>query len=305
MASTRRPISERPRSSAGRRVAVSTRRRVSAWALACLSVLAVGCAAPGGVAQSVEGADVGHVHDLVLVGDELYAATHLGLFVVDGADWTPVGQGRHDLMALTVDPDGTFVASGHPDLRDEALRVEDRPPLLGLVTSDDQGQTWTAASLLGEADFHALVVTEAGLVAADGTSGNIMVSRDRIDWETRGSLEALDLAAAPGDPDSLVGVTYDGGLLVSDDGGRRWRSLDAAPMAAIEWTPKRGLVAASSSGTILTSSDGGATWSERGSLDALVEALLVTGDDMWVAIEGGTVLHSGDGGTTWQPLGAT
>ena len=99
--------------------------------------------------------DVGviHVHGLGVdpADGTLYAATHSGLFRIDGAgDAERVGEHWHDLMGFTVVGPNRFVASGHPDLR------TDLPPLLGLVESDDGGVTWTSRSLLGDADFHAL-----------------------------------------------------------------------------------------------------------------------------------------------------
>jgi hypothetical protein len=55
-----------------------------------------------------------------------------------------------DTMRFTVAGPDRFLGSGHPDFQKDP----DLPPLLGLIKSEDAGQTWEPVSMLGEADFH-------------------------------------------------------------------------------------------------------------------------------------------------------
>ena len=96
-----------------------------------------------------------HVHGLgVDPGDGvLYAATHSGLFrIPEQGKAARVANRVQDTMGFSIVGPGRFIGSGHPDFREDDVR----PPLLGLIESDDAGETWERLSLHGEADFHAL-----------------------------------------------------------------------------------------------------------------------------------------------------
>ncbi len=276
---------------------------------ACGSVLAVVllvAACGGGAEEPIGSGDPGfvHVHALALDGDGgLLVASHMGLFsVADGEAELIGGDARHDLMALAIERDGTLLASGHPDLRSPTLRVEDRPPLLGLVESSDGGATWTARSLLGEADFHALVVTADAIVGVDGTSQTLLVSEDGIVWEGRGELDALSLAIDPGDARRMLAVDYDGLVHSSTDGGSTWIVLDAPPAAAVQWPSPGRVVVASTDGALYRADDLAGPWVEVGRPGGSPEALLATVDTMWVATDRGDVQASSDGGRTWSTI---
>src|SRR3954454_4577654 len=83
--------------------------------------------------------------------------------------------------------DGTIIASGHSG--EAAL-----PPVLGLVKSTDEGETWESISGLGEADYH-----------------EIEIDGDRI------------LALRYEDP---------GTIQISSDGGKTWETPEAPSVAA-------------------------------------------------------------------------
>jgi hypothetical protein len=82
----------------------------------------------------------------------LYVAGHHGGFRVDGGAPVRVADRWQDTMAFTIAGPDTFLASGHPDLR------EGLPPHLGLIESTDAAETWKPLSLQGEADFHAIEI---------------------------------------------------------------------------------------------------------------------------------------------------
>lgn len=77
-----------------------------------------------------------HVHGLGVnpADGALYAATHTGLFRLDDDGRVERIADRHqDTMGFTIAGPDRFLASGHPDMRDENLRVDGKPPLLGLA----------------------------------------------------------------------------------------------------------------------------------------------------------------------------
>src|SRR3546814_17263184 len=101
-------------------------------------------------------------------------------------------------MGFVVSGDDRFLASGHPDLR------EDAPSSLGLVRSDDAARSWQPVSLRGDADLHAIVLAPGKVYAADATSRQILVSEDEgRRWELRGPADVATLAVDPPDRKSV------------------------------------------------------------------------------------------------------
>jgi hypothetical protein len=247
--------------------------------------------------------DLVHVHDLLVApgGAPIWVAAHTGLYRYDDGGLERVSDHFDDLMAATVEPDGTLIASGHPDLAGDRLRVEGEPPLLGLVASRD-GEQWEPRSLLGQADFHALVALDGVVYGADSTAGRVRVSRDGgTTWDTRGGeVQLLDLAVDPADPAVMVGSDLDGRLVRTTDGAATWTPLDAAPVDHLVWTPEA-LVGLASDGRVLRSADQGTTWQEVAVVGA-ADALASDGADLYAFVPPATVLVSRDHGTTWQAL---
>lgn len=256
----------------------------------------------GGEAESAGGGagshdDVVHVHDLLVRDDDtVLAATHLGLYRVTGDGLDPVGSGRHDLMAAVLDGD-IMLASGHPDLRDDDLRVEDRPPLLGIVESPD-GETWSPRTLLGEADFHRLVFADGQLFAANSSNEALWVSGDAgTTWESRaGEAQLVAMAVNPTDSNQVIGVDLDRGLVRSDDGGDTWTPMDGPELSDLEWT-EDGVIGHDADGAVHRFDD--ETWFRVDALDD-VDALGTRGDELFALRLPSTVLRSIDGGTTWK-----
>ena len=222
----------------------------------------------------------------------LLIATHSGLYRIDGpATASPVGPDRHDLMAMTVDNDNNLVASGHPDLRREDWRSPDKPPLMGYAVSDDEGETWSPSALLGDADFHAIVIHRDSTITAAESGGSIMSSSDTQSWETLGDLEAFDLTANPQDQLELLGTDYDQVLHHSTDGGATWTPIATPALTVIDWTSGQ-LVGVDADGTVWTTTTVDSDWTQMGSAPLGVEALLVEGGAMWVGVEGGSIYHA-------------
>ncbi|MGH9152493.1 MAG: F510_1955 family glycosylhydrolase, partial [Acidimicrobiales bacterium] len=249
------------------------------------------------------GEELAHVHGLGVnpADGDLYAASHLGLFRVPadgGAE--RVGELVQDTMGFTVVGPDHFLASGHPDVGDERLRVPGRPPLLGLVESTDGGRSWEPVSLLGEADFHSLVAAHGDVYGYDATGGRLMVSPDGRQWETRSRLAMGDFAVDPADPDRVVAAT-ERGLAESADGGRSWEPVEGPRVALLAWGAEQGLWAVSPAGETYRRVDG--RWEPRAPLGGQPQALLVTDDSLYAAASGSdatTVYVSADGAASWR-----
>jgi len=249
-----------------------------------------------------------HVHGLgVNPGDgALYAATHTGLFRLDGAgDAERVGDRYQDTMGFTIAGPDRFFASGHPDLRDEDLRVEGKPPLLGLIESTDRGRTWQPRSLLGDADLHAIVADGDRVIAYDSTGERVLASGDGgRTFAPRSSITLVDLAVDPEDATHIVAVTPDGDMLESRDGARTWTPHPAVPpggLAVLRWDDG-GLWGGTAGGGLARYDDATRAWVAVHDFGAPVEAIVFDGDDVYVAAEGVGILRSGDGGRRWDEL---
>ena len=94
-----------------------------AVAAAALTLLAAGCAEDRATDAPTGGdTEVGHIHGLGIdpADDSLYVATHFGLFhVAEAGRATRVADRWQDTMAFTVVGPHHFLASGHPDLRED------------------------------------------------------------------------------------------------------------------------------------------------------------------------------------------
>ena len=243
-----------------------------------------------------------HVHGLgVDPGDgTLYAATHSGLFKIpEQGEAERVANRAQDTMGFSIVGPGRFIGSGHPDFREDDVR----PPLLGLIESDDAGVTWDRVSLHGEADFHALSAAHGRVYGYDSTSGTFMVTKNKREWDRRSRLPMLGFAVDPADPDNVVAASPDGPVF-SSDGGRTWTPLAGAPpLAVVAWQEGAGLFGVAVDGTVHRSGDGGRTWQRTGSAGGEPEALMVDTDAgqarVHVAVAGRGIVVSEDGGKTF------
>lgn len=280
-------------------------RRLSAVLAAVVLVALAGCTDTRNASTTADDPGLLHVHGLAVDpadDDALFVATHTGLFHVVGGEVERVGDAWHDLMGFTIADDGTFYASGHPDLQDGSLRVDGGDPHLGLVRSTDRGHTWKPVSLLGEADFHALTFAGSTIIGADATSGQLLASGDGgSTWQARSHIELISVASHPDDADLLVGSTTDH-LVHSDDGGRTWADVGGSSPGFVT-THRRGFAVAYADGTVATSDDG-TTWERQGALAGTPEALHGATGRLHVAVVGHGLFISSDGGTSWSLVAA-
>jgi photosystem II stability/assembly factor-like uncharacterized protein len=298
------------RRSAATRHRPPTRRRfpVAVAALGALVALTAGAwliqRGDGDQGDRVAGEDPGvtHVHGLGIdpADGTLYAATHHGLFrIPEHGRATWVADRFQDTMGFTVTGPNRFLGSGHPDFSDKVLYRKGRPPHLGLIESTDAGETWTALSLLGEADFHALGAAHGLIYGYNATGGDFMVSPDGKNWDRRSKLRLLSFAVDPANADHALATT-ETGLAATTDGGRTWRPVPGPALAYLSWDRGGALWGTAADGTVHRSTDQGATWPAQGKLPGAPEALLVHGSDLYAAVSDAGIFRSRDGGRTWE-----
>jgi len=288
-----------PRPRQGRRARAPAKG--SRWALlgglvAAIAVLAgvVIASSRAGLGSAAGPVELAHVHGLGVdpaTGD-LYAGSHHGLVRLPRqGEPSRVGDVVQDFMGFTVVGPNHFLASGHPGAG------QGGPGNVGLIETTDGGQSWQTLSLAGQADFHTLEARHGVIYGSH--AGQLMVSRDGKVWETRGSLPMADLAISPDDPQTLLATTQQG-LARSADGGRSFRLVEGAPrLQLITWPDLGRLVGVTPEGTVHASTDGGTSWTQQATLGGAPEALTASSEEIHVAVAGG-ILTSTDGGRSFQ-----
>ncbi|MFJ5708703.1 F510_1955 family glycosylhydrolase [Streptomyces sp. NPDC093105] len=267
---------------------------VSAAALLSLSLALTACSRPADTGTEPASA-LSHIHGLGLHRGTLYVATHEGIHS-PGPGGAPVlvGDRRDDFMGFTVAPDGTFLAGGHP------APGSGGPSNLGLIASADTGRTWTEQSLGGEVDFHSLDTAPGGPVYGyDSTDGRLRVTHDLKTWEDRADLRALDIAVSPTAPDTVLATT-ETGVARSTDGGRTFAPATGQALAYVSWGAAAALYGVSPDGALFRSGDGGTAWTRIGTVPGgRPQALTaVDGRRLLVATRDG-VYESGDAGRSF------
>jgi hypothetical protein len=243
-----------------------------------------------------------HVHALgVNPADEsLFIATHTGLYRVGKEDEQArrVSDRHQDTMGFTIVGPNRFLASGHPDLRD------DLPPHLGLIESIDGGKSWESISLLGEADFHVLRFVGRRVYGYDSSNDRLLVSADR--GQTWDELDKpgpiVDLGVSALDPSRIVLSSLGGaeeGLYESRDAGGTWERIDER-IGLLAWPATDRMYLVTGAGEVLVSGNGGHELRRRGKIGGEPAAFVAEdGGELFVALHDGTIKRSVDGGATW------
>jgi hypothetical protein len=242
-----------------------------------------------------------HVHGLGVNPKDgaLFIATHTGLFRAAKGEQESkrVADRYQDTMGFTVAGPDRFLGSGHPDFNKDP----DLPPLLGLIRSEDAGQSWEPVSMLGEADFHVLEAVGQRVYGFDSTSERLLVSVDGgVRWAKRAPPEPLvSLTADPDDPKRIF-VAGERRLYISSDEGRRWRSMRGYP-GLLAWPASNRLYLIRADGGVSVSPNSGKSWRKVGELGGRPAAFEAEGpNELYAALHDGTVQHSTDGGELWK-----
>lgn len=273
------------------------RRAAALWLTAALLALAL--AACGGEDDSGPSGSAagGHVHGLGIDPSDgaLFVATHNGLFRSEAGSEAAerVGASEQDTMGFSITGPEEFLGSGHPG------PGQDDPPNLGLIRSDDAGQSWETISLAGEADFHILRSQGERVYGFNGLSTQLMVSEDGGEsWQSRqppGDL--IDLAIDPGDPDRVLASTARG-LALSENGADSWEPV-AAEIGLLAWPSSERLYLIDGAGAV-SAGEPGEELRQVGEIGAQPVAFVAAGEqELYAALADGSVLQSGDGGSSW------
>jgi hypothetical protein len=159
----------------------------------------------------------------------------------------------------------TLASSGHPGVG------SDFPNPVGLILSDDGGLTWSAASLTGQVDFHALA-TDGTVVVGYGGGTGVLVSTDGGQSFTTGAAIApVALAITP----AGVWATTTDGVQHSVDGGQSFTVVETAPLLVHVAAGSDGSLWGVDTEGVAWRSPDGATWARRATVGP-VEALAVS-----------------------------
>jgi len=242
---------------------------------------------------------LGHVHGLGIdpADGTLYAASHFGVFrLAEGGPPERVADRWQDTMAFTVVGPNRFLGSGHPDLR------EDLPVHLGLIESTDAARTWSAISLQGGADFHALEATSEVIVGYDSLSGQLLASADGRDWRSVAKADLVDLAMNPSQSSTVLATTPQGSIVEYRlDGGEPQQIAGTPPLVFIDWPEPDLLVGLAPDGAVYLSADGARGWRRTEQPPGDPQAVDVAPGAWNVATSQG-VFQSTDDGRTWSLL---
>ena len=239
-------------------------------------------------------------HSLLVAPDDarkLQLGTHEGLFrsVDGGMTWTHASLAGSDAMNLAQPSASTVWAAGHdvlsrsvdggttwedvrptglPGLDVHGFAVDPRDPtrLLaaiagqGLFGSTDGGKSFALVSRQVGPGVMALAIFPNGRVLAGDMSTNalIMSGDGGKTWTPLIEASVMGLAVNPADPRRVLASGP--GVLLSSDGGARWRQTLQVPAGSgpIAWStsnPRTAYVVGLDR-SLYRSTDGGATWSQ-------------------------------------------
>ena len=293
-------------------------RRRAVVAAALLAVIAVGanaaCSGPAASGSEPDSADLaGHVHGVAVnPGDGLvYVATHGGLFRLESSGPVRVSPARHDLMGFAVTGPGEFLASGHPDPENPVTPAASSTGSMGLVRSRDSGGSWSAVSLDGAADLHAIAAAGTVVYGWDSATATVMRSEDAgATWQPGAQGVVTDLAMDPTDSRRVWAATPQG-LAESRDGGETFQmaaseASTGRPLVFLDTVPalhgdrEPDIVGVDATGGVWSRYRDG--WRATGELGASPTAWSVSGPDRYLAATPTAVISSEDAGRTWTSL---
>lgn len=238
-----------------------------------------------------------HIHGMAVNPDteQVLLATHDGLYDMS-ADPIKVVSPAIDLMGFTTTGEpGHFYASGHPG------SGVDLPNPVGLIESNDGGETWQPLSRQGQSDFHSLTYSQAGIVGFDGA---MRTSANGQSWTTaEAGIHPADLSGTA--EAKTVLATTESGLQRSTDGGSTWQPVPGSPLLyPTDFASAELAAGVTPDGHIYTSDDAGLSWQRGGSIDVEPHAMAAVTDDkgqleIWTATEQ-DILVSTDGGQTFS-----
>lgn len=186
-----------------------------------------------------------HIHGMDFVDGELMLATHYGLLKKEEGKWFHSTSNNHDYMGFTSYGEGLY-ASGHPEVSSDAQNP------LGLIKSNDQGETLESLAFSGQTDYHHMAVgKDTGRLFTvlmesneDLTPGIYYSDTEGENWVkmTATGLQGeaiLGLTAHPTNPNQLAVVTDLGVFETTDAGERLLLKEDSEGTSAFLYTSEQ------------------------------------------------------------------
>lgn len=265
-----------------------------------------------------------HIHGISYSADSLYVATHEGLFRSkdSGLTWAVAGNDDFDFMGFVGLPDGKLITSGHPGKKSKL------PNPIGILESDNGGETWKAISLTGKVDFHILapnmknpnVIYGLNQMGTGKYGAGIYKSEDGGDtWNRkvpRGLPEdlhkVLSLLSFPDQANVLLAGTEEG-VFKSEDEGASWQLMNGSLyITAMQILPNSdneiiGYSITNSESGLAVSKDGGYHWETIGldlGDDAVAYLSVNPNNIQQIAVTTyeTSVYLTQDGGGNWQKI---
>ncbi|PYZ91960.1 hypothetical protein CR194_17325 [Salipaludibacillus keqinensis] len=283
-----------------------------------ISLMSISCSSENSDETQVE--EIEHVHDLAFDREGkglLYAGTHHGLLQIDkdgeNMTWRGDESERHDFMGFTITSDNIFVSSGHPD------HDSDLQDPLGVMISEDQGQSWSRDILYGEVDFHLIDVNESNpsvIYGFDAYGQRVKRSSNAgQEWETAsmaGTNPEGELYAIISDSlnaDVVLTGTADG-IYMSEDRGETFERINSELTMTSVDHGSEGQLLAHGVGQIeglMISDDLGETWEPIGELPTETPVLSLAVDPLdektiAIGTADDSIYLSKDEGNSWEVI---
>jgi photosystem II stability/assembly factor-like uncharacterized protein len=176
-----------------------------------------------------------------------------------------------------------------------------------MVSSKDNGASWTRSEIKGAPAFLKLMACGDGKLAALDFEGKLWSgTAGSADWSAKpipAPDSVLDAACTPDNKVWVVGAR--GGLLMSADQGATWtdKSIpEDIQLLNVQFTSATSGVVAGEFGRVLVTHDGGATWTPGGSLgeDFYPQGMHFANDAQGAVVGlSGAVIETKDGGANW------
>lgn len=209
-----------------------------------LGLFLAACSPETNVSESTQPIQIPHIHGLGFSADDsaLYVPAHTGLIVYSNGGWNVPDLPINDYMGYTPTDQG-FYSSGHPSLNSNL------PNPLGIVKSEDDGQTLQTLAFQGEIDFHQLGVgyKNHAIYALNETPntqigiGLFYSLDDGATWEqsalsgVRGQI--LQIAVHPTKAE-MVALATENGLYLSSNYGSTFEQVgNSAPVSSVTFDP--------------------------------------------------------------------
>ncbi|MDQ6679473.1 MAG: hypothetical protein M3Y67_00720 [Pseudomonadota bacterium] len=192
-----------------------------------------------------------------------------------------------------------------------------------VLRSDDGGHRWSRLALPPSAvprRIHSVAVAAgSSSIFVAGTGIGVLRSDDQgRTWSPRNdglqSPDVAALAAHADRPETVYAYLRAKGIFRSEDGGRRWRLMDAGPRGGVSSFFHSNMPGSMQSGWLFVAGPDGVRrsmdcfcgWRDAGGLGRAVSAVAYDPGapaDVYAATPGG-LFFSKDGGEQWSPLGA-